>query len=113
VTIVADAIILMMLSLALGAADVARVLLASARAQTAADASALAAAQELALPSGLDPGAVARAYAERNGAELVECRCATGSVEAIVTAHVAVGPLVLASDDRSVAARARAVVERP
>ena len=54
----------------LGVADVARVLVARAHARTAADAAALAVAQELALPSGMAPADVAADYAVRNDAIL-------------------------------------------
>ena len=49
--------------LALISVDVMRTLQARAAAQTAADAAALAAAQEIALPSGLTPSDVAAEYA--------------------------------------------------
>jgi secretion/DNA translocation related TadE-like protein len=113
VTLVAAAMMVMALTFAVGLADVARVLLAAARAQTAADASALAAAQELAVPTGRDPSEVAREYAGDNGAELVDCRCSVGSSDAVVTARIEVGPLLLFADDRSVDARARAIVMQP
>ena len=60
VSIVVAAIVLLALVLSVGVADVARVLVARSHARTAADAAALAVAQELALPSGVDP-------AERGG----------------------------------------------
>ncbi len=113
VSVVVAAVAALTLSLAVGAADLARVLAAAARAQAAADAAALAAAQELAIPSGRDPGAVAAEYATRNGATLTGCTCETGSLEARVEVVVAVGRLVLGPDDRVVGARARAVVEIP
>jgi secretion/DNA translocation related TadE-like protein len=113
VTLVAAAMMAMALTFALGLADVARVLIAAARAQTAADASALAAAQELAVPTGHDPSAVAAEYADDNAAELIDCQCRVGSYEAVVTASVEVGPLLLFADDRWVDARARAVVMQP
>ena len=99
------------LVLAVGASDVARVLVASARAQTAADAAALAAAQELALPSGQDPAAVAADYAGRNGAAMVDCSCPLGASEATVKVMVEVGALLLVGGDRAASARARAVVD--
>ena len=52
VTIVASGVMVVMAVLALACADVARTLTAASVAQTAADAAALAAAQELALPGG-------------------------------------------------------------
>ena len=56
VSMVVAAIVLLALVLSVGVTDVARVLVARSHARTAADAAALAAAQELALPSGADPG---------------------------------------------------------
>ena len=73
VSIVVAAIILLALVLSLGVADVARVLVARAHARTAADAAALAVAQELALPSGMDPADVAADYAVRNDAIVTDC----------------------------------------
>jgi Flp pilus assembly protein TadG len=102
-----------MLVLSLGAADLARVLVASARAQTAADAAALAAAQELAVPSEVDPSDAAAEYASRNDAVLVACSCPDGGSEATVEVRVAVGPLLLFADDRIVRGAARAVVDLP
>lgn len=110
VSIVAAAIVAMVMVVALGAGDLARVLVAAARAQSAADAAALAAAQELALPTGPAPGDVAARFAELNSAELVECRCDPGTLEATVRVRVAVGHLATLGGERSVEARARAVV---
>jgi secretion/DNA translocation related TadE-like protein len=111
VSIVVVALMAVALVLAIGVADLARVLTRAARAQTAADAAALAAAQELALPSDLQPVDLATMYAERNGAVLTACSCEAGGTEAVVTVTVQVGSLVLAPDDRVVTARARAVVQ--
>jgi secretion/DNA translocation related TadE-like protein len=98
---------------ALGAADVARVLVAAANAQIAADASALAVAQELALPGELEPVDVAGEYASRNGAVMVACECERETFEAVVTVRAPVGPLLLFADDRAVEATARSVVDLP
>ncbi len=111
VTIVAAAVLLLVVVLGLGVADVCRVLVGSSRAQTAADAAALAAAQELAFPSGLDPAQAAGEFAERNGASLTACECEVGSTEAIVTVELPVGPLFLAGSGRTARADARAVIE--
>jgi secretion/DNA translocation related TadE-like protein len=111
VSIVVVALMGVALVLAIGVSDLARVLTRAARAQTAADAAALAAAQELALPSDLQPVDLATMYAERNGAVLTACSCEAGGTEAVVTVTVQVGSLVLAPDDRAVTARARAVVQ--
>jgi Flp pilus assembly protein TadG len=115
VSIVVAALMAMALILAMGAADLARVLTGAARAQTAADAAALAAAQELASASsaGVEPADLAAAYAGRNGAVLTSCSCDAGGSEAVVSVTVQVGALMLAPDDRVVTARARAVVELP
>jgi secretion/DNA translocation related TadE-like protein len=113
VSIVVVALMAVALVLAMGAADLARVLTGAARAQTAADAAALAAAQELASASGADPAELAAAYADRNGAVLTACSCDAGSTEAVVTVTIAVGELLLGPDDRVVTARARAVVDVP
>jgi secretion/DNA translocation related TadE-like protein len=92
--------------------DVARASGARARAQTAADAAALAAAQEQILPSGSGPADAAAQYAERNGARLVACRCPGGGTEAVVVVELEVRlPAIGAT--RRVRAVARAVVEGP
>jgi secretion/DNA translocation related TadE-like protein len=113
VSIVVAAVLAALVVFSLGVADVARVLSAAATAQTSADAAALAAAQELAFPSGLEPEDVAREYATRNAATLVSCACSTETFEAVATVRARVGPLLLFADDRVVEARARAVVDLP
>ena len=113
VTIVVAGVLAATIVLAMGAADVARVYLVAAQAQTAADAAALAAAQELAIPSGTEPEVVASAFADRNGADLVACECSPDATEAVVEVRVAVGPLLLFADDRVVVAEARGVVDLP
>jgi uncharacterized membrane protein len=117
VSIVAAGLMCVALVLAMGAADLARVLTSAARAQTAADAAALAAAQELVAPSGGDPAPtpalVAADYAARNDAVLAACSCVVGGTEAVVTVHIPVGSLLFGPDDRVVTARARAVVDAP
>jgi secretion/DNA translocation related TadE-like protein len=90
--------------------DVARVLHARQQAQLAADAAALAAAQELAIPTGAGPSAFAQEYAVRNGAALLSCSCEPGSPSALVQVQVDVA-LVFLPGTRSVTAEARAVVE--
>ena len=110
-SIVAAAIVAMATVLALGTADLARVLIAETRAQTAADAAALAAAQELAIPSGLDPAEVAAEYVARNGGELLECACARGALEATVRVRLDAGTLFLLGERRAVEAEARAVID--
>lgn len=113
VSIVVAAIVLLALVLSLGVADVARVLVARSVARTAADAAALAVAQELALPSGADPADVAAAYAERNGAIVSDCVCAAGTFDATVTVSIVVDGFLLVTGTRTVTARARAVVDVP
>lgn len=93
-------------------ADLARVASARTRAQTAADAAALAAAQELIVPSTMAPADVAEEYAERHGAHVTECRCRPGDDEVLVAVQTEVS-LPFFGGDRRVGARARAVVESP
>jgi secretion/DNA translocation related TadE-like protein len=113
VSVVLVAGIAVTLVLAMGVADLARVLVVRSRARTAADAAALAAAQELAVPAGADPASLAASYAEANGATLATCVCAPGSAEADVEVRVDVGPLLLFADAQTITARARAVVDLP
>lgn len=112
-SLVVAAILVAVMVLALGAADLARVLVAASRAQTAADASALAAAQTLVVPDDSTPLDQASAFAARNGARLRSCACDPGTFEARVDVEVDVGRLFLAPDDLVVMASARAVVEVP
>jgi DNA topoisomerase-1 len=113
VTVVTVAVLAVLLVFGLGLADLARVFVVAARAQAAADAAALAAAQSLALPRGEDPSARAAEYATRNGASLRSCTCAVGSLDARTDVEMPVGALFLAPDDLVVGASARAVVEDP
>ncbi len=110
VSIVAAASMAVIAALAMGCADLARVLVVVGRADTAADAAALATAQELVLPTGRVPSDVAAEYADDNGADLVECRCDAGTGEAVVTVRMDVGPMLLVPGGRTVTAQARAVV---
>ena len=111
VSVVVAAMAALTLVLAMGCADVARTLTASARAQNAADAAALAVAQELAFPGGRNLEELAVDYAAANGGSLVSCSCWVGTFEATVEVAVPVGPLLLLSDDRVAHATARAVVD--
>ncbi|TMK96699.1 MAG: hypothetical protein E6G40_10465, partial [Actinobacteria bacterium] len=88
VTVLAAAVLFLAGVLVLVAVDLLRVVQARARAQTAADAAALAAAQEIAVPAGRTPAEVAAEYAERNGGTLVSCDCAPNAREAIVEVQV-------------------------
>jgi secretion/DNA translocation related TadE-like protein len=78
---------LMMMLLALAAADLGSMLVSRARAQTAADAAALAAVVQQApvLDQGEEPEMAARDAAERNGATLISCECVVGTTEATVS----------------------------
>ena len=113
ISIVVAAIVLLALVLSVGVSDVARVLVARSHARTAADAAALAAAMELALPSGADPTDVAADYAAQNGARLTGCSCAAGTLDATVTVSIVVDGFLLVTGARTVTARARAVVDLP
>jgi len=98
----------------MGVADVARVMLAASRAQTSADAAALAAAQALALDEREPlPAELAAHYASINGAVLETCTCDPGAFAATVEVRIPVGDLFLFRDDRAVLARARADVDLP
>lgn len=112
VSIVVAAILLVAMVFGLGLADLARVTVAAARAQTAADAAALGAVQELVVP-GVPPDEVAADYASRNGGRLLSCTCDVSSLEAVVEVEVPVGPLLLFPDDRGTTARARALIDLP
>lgn len=112
VTIGIVAVIVVVLVCTMGVADVGRVLVERSRAEMAADAAALAAAQDLALDAG-DPGADAAAFAGHNGAELVRCECASGSLDAMVTVRRSFSGLLLLPGTHSLQAEARAVVDVP
>ena len=75
VSVIVGGVVAIMIVLTLGAADLGAALIARERAHAAADAAALAAAQELAMPSGSLPQIQAADYAERNGASLITCAC--------------------------------------
>jgi len=110
VTVVAAAVMALVAVLTMGAADVGKALVAREHAQAAADAAALAAAQELAKPTGRAPAELAAEYAARNGATLTHCVCAPGSTEAVVETRVAVGALLLVPGAHEAVAVARATV---
>jgi secretion/DNA translocation related TadE-like protein len=110
VSILAAGVLFLAGVLSLVTVDILRALQAKGRAQTAADAAALAAAQELAIPSGVSPEQLAAEYAGQNGATLVTCTCSPGSSEAVVEVEVPV-VLIFVGGDRTVSARARAVIE--
>jgi secretion/DNA translocation related TadE-like protein len=113
VSVVVAAAVAMALVVTMGAADVGRAVIARSRAEAAADLAALAAAQELAFPSGIDPAGFAADYAVRNGARLLSCSCAEGTSEAVVRVAVRVSGFLLPLADRDVIGIARAVVDLP
>jgi secretion/DNA translocation related TadE-like protein len=113
VSVVVAAAVAMALVVTMGAADVGRALIARSRAEAVADLAALAAAQELAFPSGTDPASFAADFAIRNGARLVSCSCAAGASEATVEVAVPVRGFLLPLADRDVIGVARAVVDLP
>lgn len=110
VTVVAAAVMALVAVLTMGAADVGKALVARERARAAADAAALAAAQELVMPTGRAPAGLAAEYAARNGAVLASCTCDAGSTEAIVGVSTPVGTLLLVPGDHTATAVARATV---
>jgi secretion/DNA translocation related TadE-like protein len=110
ISILAAGILVLVAVLSLVCVDLLRAVDGVARAQTAADAAALAAAQELAIPSGRDPADAAAEWAERNGAALRSCACTVGSGTAVAEVEVTV-PFVMLGPERTVRARAKAVVE--
>src|SRR5260370_36641429 len=114
VTIVAVTCALILCLGALGAADMGSMLHARARAQSAADAAALAAVTEQApiLGRGNDPEQAARDEADRNGAVLARCDCSVG--ETTATVEVTMAPkLTFLSGwfGRHVRAKARATLD--
>ena len=110
VTVVTAGLMAVVLVLALGSADVARVLIAKGSAQAAADAAALAAAQDLAVPSSSSPAQSAAEFAQVNGAMLVACDCTPGSTAAVVTVRKPIA-LAFLGGTRDVVASARAVTD--
>jgi secretion/DNA translocation related TadE-like protein len=109
VSLVAVGLIVLTAILTLLFVDLLQVLAAKGRAQTAADAAALAAAQELVIPSDRAPADVAAEYVAINGAEIVSCACDPGSADVVVTVARTVR-LAFLGGTRTVHASARAVV---
>jgi secretion/DNA translocation related TadE-like protein len=109
VSILSTGVMVLACVMALVAADLTIALRDRAQAQTAADAAALAAAQEIALPSGIAPVDAASTYAQLNGGTLLSCTCDPTTTEAVVTVQVTVH-LVFLGPDRTVDASARAVI---
>ncbi len=87
------AAVVMILTLSL--ADLGIYLLGRSKAQTAADAAALAAAGELVPGLGRDPSALAAKFARLNGATLESCDCRRGAREATVSVSVPVRLTIL------------------
>jgi len=111
VTVVSAGVMVVLAVLVMASADVARTLAAVARAQTAADAAALAAAQEQVAPGGPGPEALASRFADANGGVLLRCSCPPEGTEAQVDVAVTVGPMLLLRGTDHVVASARAVVD--
>lgn len=110
VAVLSLAVMVMILIAGLG--DLAIFYLARAKAQTAADSAALAAASELVPGLGKDPTGQAARFAGANGAQLMGCDCRFGSKSAQVRVAVPVQfILARALGVRQVAARARAEVD--
>lgn len=111
VTVVAVGMLVLLFVLVMGSADVAKTLAAVGRAQTAADAAALAAAQEQVAPTGPGPAALAGQYAASNGGSLVSCQCPPDGTEAVVAVEVPVGRTLFLAGIDHVTVSARAVVD--
>jgi secretion/DNA translocation related TadE-like protein len=109
VTVLLAGVLVLVCVLVMATVDIFRAVHGGARAQAAADAAALAAAQEMVLGASA-PAEPAAAYAGRNGAVLRWCKCQEGTGEAVVEVEVFVSFIML-GPDRPVRARARAVVE--
>ena len=98
--------------LALVLADLGIVVVARARAQTAADAAALAAAGDLVIGGGNNPAARAAEYARANGGVLNECQCSPGTREVQVAVSFPVNLTILdLGGRRAVPAAARSEVD--
>ena len=114
VSVLMAGVLAILLLCSLGIADVGRVVLGRAEAQNAADAAALAAAQDLAYPVvGADPAASAEAWAAANGATLTACRCETDATRVSVQVKKTVGPLRLLPAQVDIVASASAAVVVP
>ena len=87
--VVAGLSLMLSIAVATGLASVGRAATTDARAQLAADASALAAVAEAGPGGSGQPASVARRYAELNGARIVTCICPVGA--AAVQVKVAIG----------------------
>ena len=82
-------VLVLALALTMGAARLGSALVGRARAESAADAAALAAADALALGRGSEAAAeAAGVVATRNDARLVSCECAGDAAEVVVEVDV-------------------------
>lgn len=100
---------LIFLAFLAGLADLGLFFHARAKAQTAADAAALAAAAELIAPGGRPHEQAAR-FASANGARLVSCECAHASGYAKVEVNVPIRFILSGYRTDRVAGRAKAEV---
>jgi len=106
---VALGVLVLALALTMGAARLGSALVGRARAESAADAAALAAADALALGRGSEAAAeAAGVVASRNDARLVSCECAGDAAEVVVEVDVP-GLSLVAGPAR---ARSRAEISR-
>ncbi len=114
-TLVAAALMAVMLLMGVVLHDITALYGARGRAQTAADAAAKAAGLELTPYFGVgnDPHGAAREYAARNGAELLECACGSGGRFIWVTVRVSRGVdlLVMGGGKTTVTATARCYLD--
>jgi uncharacterized membrane protein len=114
-TLVAAALVPVMLLVGVVLHDVAAIYGARGTAQTAADAAAKAAGLELTpfFGVGNDPRAAARTYSARNGAELVACSCGGDGRYLWVTVRVCCEAdlLLLGGRDVAVTATARCYLD--
>jgi secretion/DNA translocation related TadE-like protein len=114
-TVVAAALMLVMLLVGVVLHDVTALYGARGKAQTAADAAAKAAGLELTPYFGVgnDPGAAAREYAVRNGSDLIECSFGARDRYLWVTVRVSrrVDLLVMGNGEGRVTATARCYLD--
>jgi nucleotide-binding universal stress UspA family protein len=114
-TVVAAALMVVMLLVGVVLHDITAIYGARGKAQTAADAAAKAAGLELTpyFGVGSDPQGAAREYAARNGAELLECSCGAKERFIWVTVRVSRGVdlLVMGGRKAVVSATARCYLD--
>ena len=109
--VVAGLSVLLSFVVATGLVSVGRAATTDARAQLAADATALAAVAEAGPGGSSQPAAIARRYAELNGARIVSCICSVGAVavqvkvaidDVTATARAEIDPSLFGPADASV-----------